>query len=173
MDCSLPGSSICGIFQARVLEWGAIAFFGIPGAAAAAAKSFQSCPTPSDPMDYSPPGSSVRGIFQARRLEWGAVAFSSFSASISALQRVKRSPKSVLKCKMVLGTLEVTPKVSRHTGPTRGDVGVFSRGHEATSRISSGDRPHPEVRRECREPLADKAGESIHRSRSEGEKGLR
>jgi len=26
MDCSLPGSSVGGIFQARVLEWGAIAF---------------------------------------------------------------------------------------------------------------------------------------------------
>ena len=26
MDCSLPGASIHGIFQARVLEWGAIAF---------------------------------------------------------------------------------------------------------------------------------------------------
>ena len=26
MDCSLPGSSIHGIFQVRVLEWGAIAF---------------------------------------------------------------------------------------------------------------------------------------------------
>ena len=26
MDCSLPGSSVCGIFQARVLEWGAIGF---------------------------------------------------------------------------------------------------------------------------------------------------
>ena len=26
MDCSPPGSSIHGIFQARVLEWGAIAF---------------------------------------------------------------------------------------------------------------------------------------------------
>ena len=26
MDCSLPGSSVQGIFQARVLEWGAIAF---------------------------------------------------------------------------------------------------------------------------------------------------
>ena len=26
MDCSLPGSSIHGIFQARVLEWGAITF---------------------------------------------------------------------------------------------------------------------------------------------------
>ena len=28
MDCSLPGSSAHGIFQARVLEWGAIAFSG-------------------------------------------------------------------------------------------------------------------------------------------------
>ena len=27
MDCSLPGSSVHGIFQARELEWGAIAFF--------------------------------------------------------------------------------------------------------------------------------------------------
>ena len=26
MDCSLPGSSVLGIFQARVLEWGAIVF---------------------------------------------------------------------------------------------------------------------------------------------------
>ena len=30
--------------------------------------------------------------------------------------------------------------------------------HEATSRISSGDRPHPEVRREGREPLQTKQG---------------
>ena len=30
MDCSLPGSSIHGIFQARVLEWGAIAFSETP-----------------------------------------------------------------------------------------------------------------------------------------------
>ena len=29
MDCSLPGSSIHGIFQARVLEWGAIASFHV------------------------------------------------------------------------------------------------------------------------------------------------
>ena len=28
MDCSLPCSSVHGIFQARVLEWGAIAFSG-------------------------------------------------------------------------------------------------------------------------------------------------
>ena len=27
MDCSLPGSSVHGIFQARVLEWGAIGIY--------------------------------------------------------------------------------------------------------------------------------------------------
>ena len=46
--------------------------------AAAAAKSLQSCPTLSDPMDCSLPGSSVHGIFQARVLEWVAIAFSIF-----------------------------------------------------------------------------------------------
>ena len=30
MDCSLPGSSAHGIFQARVLEWGAMAFSSLP-----------------------------------------------------------------------------------------------------------------------------------------------
>ena len=39
-------------------------------AAATAAKSLQSCPTLSDPMDYSLPGSSIHGIFQARVMEW-------------------------------------------------------------------------------------------------------
>ena len=29
MDCSPPGSSVHGIFQARVLEWGAIAFSSV------------------------------------------------------------------------------------------------------------------------------------------------
>ena len=33
MDCSLPGSSVHGIFQARVLEWGAIAFSDSKGLA--------------------------------------------------------------------------------------------------------------------------------------------
>ena len=39
-------------------------------AAAAAAKSLQSCPSLCDPIDGSPPGSPVRGILQARTLEW-------------------------------------------------------------------------------------------------------
>ena len=45
-------------------------------AAAAAAKSLQSCPTLCDPIDGSPPGSSVPGILQARTLEWVAISFS-------------------------------------------------------------------------------------------------
>ena len=45
-------------------------------AAAAAAKSPQSCPTLCDPIDGSPPGSAIPGILQARTLEWVAVSFS-------------------------------------------------------------------------------------------------
>ena len=45
-------------------------------AAAAAAKSLQSCLTLCDPTDGSPPGSSIPGILQARILEWVAISFS-------------------------------------------------------------------------------------------------
>ena len=45
-------------------------------AAAAAAKSFQLCPTLCDPIDGSPPGSPIPGILQARTLEWVAISFS-------------------------------------------------------------------------------------------------
>ena len=76
MDYSLPGSSVHGIFQARVLEWVAIAFSLKRCSAAAAAKSLQSCPTLCDPIDSSSPGSPIPGIFQARTLEWVAISFS-------------------------------------------------------------------------------------------------
>ena len=45
-------------------------------AAAAAAKSLQSCPTLCNPIDGSPPGSPVPGILQARTLEWVEVQHS-------------------------------------------------------------------------------------------------
>ena len=48
----------------------------IKKAAAAAAKSIQSCPTLCDPTVGSLPGSSIHGIFQARVLEWVAISFS-------------------------------------------------------------------------------------------------
>ena len=44
-------------------------------AAAAAAKSLQSCSTLCDPIDGSPPGSDVPGILQARTLEWVSISF--------------------------------------------------------------------------------------------------
>ena len=45
-------------------------------AAAAAAKSLQSCPTQYDPIDGSPVGSPIPGVLQARTLEWVAISFS-------------------------------------------------------------------------------------------------
>ena len=44
--------------------------------AAAAAKSFQSCPILCDSIDGSPPGSPIPGILQARTLGWVAISFS-------------------------------------------------------------------------------------------------
>ena len=51
-------------------------FICISAAAAAAAKSLQSCLTLCDPIDDSPPGSPVPGILQAGTLEWVAISFS-------------------------------------------------------------------------------------------------
>ena len=106
-DCSLPGSTVHGILQARtgvdrlsllqgifptqglnpcllhLLQWQVDSFplchLGSPisHAAATAAKSLQSCPTPCDPIDGSPLGSSVPGIHQARIREWVANSLSS------------------------------------------------------------------------------------------------
>ena len=47
----------------------------LSAAAAAAAKSLQSCPTLCNPIDGSPPGFPIPGILQARTLEWVAIAF--------------------------------------------------------------------------------------------------
>ena len=52
-------------------------------AAAAAAKSLQSCPTLCDPIDSSPPSSAIPGILQARTLEWVAISFSIVKLSSS------------------------------------------------------------------------------------------
>ena len=64
-----PASEHPGLISFR-MDW--LDF--LAGAAAAAAKSLQSCPTLCDPIDGSPPGSPVPGILQARTLEWGAIS---------------------------------------------------------------------------------------------------
>ena len=92
IDGSLPGSSAHGIFQARVLEWAAIAFSKSYTAAAAAIKLLQSCPSLCDPMDYSLPGFSIHGILQARTLEWVAISFSNackWKVKVKSLSRVR------------------------------------------------------------------------------------
>ena len=63
------------LVHVRYKTWD-IATVIILSAAAAAAKSLQSCPTLCNPRDSSPPGSSVPGILQARTLDWVAISFS-------------------------------------------------------------------------------------------------
>ena len=75
MDCSLPGSPIHGIFQARVLEWVAISF-SKGNYRRKESEVAQSCLTLCDPTDCSLPGSPIHGIFRARVLEWVATSFS-------------------------------------------------------------------------------------------------
>ena len=61
-------------------------------AAAAAAKSLQSCPTLCDPIDSSPSGSAIPGILQARTLEWVAISFSNawkWKVKVKSLSRVR------------------------------------------------------------------------------------
>ena len=95
MGYSLPGCSVHGILQARILEWVAVSFSRassrprieprspalqvdslLSEPPAATAKSLQSCPTLCNPIDGSPPGSPIPGILQARTLEWVAISFS-------------------------------------------------------------------------------------------------
>ena len=69
MACSLPGSSFHGIFQARVLEWGAIAFSGVCVyiyiyMCLCLCSVAQLCPALCDPMDYSPPWTLSMGFFR-------------------------------------------------------------------------------------------------------------
>ena len=53
MDCSLPGSSVCGIVQARVLEWGAITLIDIKGEIDSNTIIVGDFNTPLTPMDRS------------------------------------------------------------------------------------------------------------------------
>ena len=60
-------------------------------AAAAAAKSLQSCPTLCDPRDGRPLGYPIPGILQARTLEWVAISFSNawkWKVKVKSLSRV-------------------------------------------------------------------------------------
>ena len=61
-------------------------------AAAAAAKSLQSCLTLCDPIDGSPPGPAIPGILQARTLEWVAISSSNawkWKVKVKLLGRVR------------------------------------------------------------------------------------
>ena len=79
-------------------------------AAAAAAKSLQSCPTLCDPIDSSPLGSAVPGILQARILEWVAIPFSSackWKVKVKSLSHVRLLTSKALLIKVFCVTLSL------------------------------------------------------------------
>ena len=67
---------------------------------AAAAQSFQSCPTLCDPVDGSPPGSPVPEILQARTLEWVAISFSMKVKSESEVAQLCPSFSDPMDCSL-------------------------------------------------------------------------
>ena len=73
-DCSPPGSSILGIFQARILEWVAILFSR--GSSWPRNRTQISCITGTFFTIWRLGKPTVHGIFQARILEWAASSFS-------------------------------------------------------------------------------------------------
>ena len=79
MDCSLPGSSVHGIFQARMLGVGCH-FLLQCMKVKSENEVAQSCLTLSDPMDCSLPGSSVHGF--SRQGYWSGVPLPSSSDKI-------------------------------------------------------------------------------------------
>jgi len=76
--CTLLNAIFCMDWAGHVLLFSNLFLWwtDLVSAAAAAAKSLQSCPTLCDPMDGSPPGSTIPRILQARTLEWVAISFS-------------------------------------------------------------------------------------------------
>ena len=113
MDWSTPGSLVLHYLLA----------------AAAAAKSLQSCPTLCNPLDGSPPGSSVPGIPQARILECVAISFSN-------AWKWKVKVKS-LSCARLLATYGLQPTRLLHPWDFLGkSTGV---GYHCLLQLSPGD----------------------------------
>ena len=76
VDCGLDHELIIAKFRLKLKKVGKTTTPFRYAAAAAAAKSLQSCPTLCDPIDGSPPGSPIPGIFKARTVEWVSISFS-------------------------------------------------------------------------------------------------
>ena len=74
------------------LSWRILSITLLVCAAAAAAKSLQSCPTLCNPIDHSPPCSPVPGILQARTVECVAISFSNawkWKGKVKSLSHVR------------------------------------------------------------------------------------
>ena len=132
MDCSLPGSSIHGIFQVRVLEWGAIAFSG--NACLLCAKRGPKCSTnvtlkekglKCNPDGHTPkssrfsPYSLCLPHMQANSLKWQWVFRQELTKGKAGSQG--KTPVPPRRAKRSLTAFLRPPKVPRHAGFPRGE----------------------------------------------------
>ena len=93
-------------------------------AAAAAAKSLQSCPTLCNPIDGSPPGSAVPGILQARTLE--RVAIAEPRGSIYSIEKVKHEQrKSGKRIVVNVGNFKLFQNFSTTSSDTAPSIILF------------------------------------------------
>ena len=76
VDCGLDHELIIAKFRLKLKKVGKTTTPFRYAAAAAAAKSLQSCRTLCNLIDVSPQGSTIPEILQARTLEWVAISFS-------------------------------------------------------------------------------------------------
>ena len=95
----LPWKYWVKMLRENLGKWGGFPHRGFTeemasAAAAAAAKSLQSCLTLCHPIDGSPPDSPVPGILQARTQEWVAISFSNawkWKVKVKSFSRVRPS----------------------------------------------------------------------------------
>ena len=98
MDCSPPGSSVPGIFQARVLEWGAIAFSEMAPEGTANPQRWAELATPNERPNWDCNTEEGRGHLKSYRvailqgLKRGARKAMSITKPSEVIQRESKSP---------------------------------------------------------------------------------
>ena len=85
-------------------------------AAAAAAKSLQSCPTLCDPIDGGPPGSPFPGILQARVLEWVSNSNGTGFHFLLQCMKVKSESEVAQSCLTISDPMDCGPPGSSARG---------------------------------------------------------
>ena len=137
MDCSLPGFSVHGILQARVLERGAIAFSR----------------GSSRPGDWTPVSRIIGRRFEVKNLWTYKITWINLTALVSGSTTMNVGAVGDLR--RIKNAIGVARKVLEHTTHTllAGEAGMFQL---CSVTLSPGSSPHSVKRAQCK---------TVHKSR--------